>query len=126
MNRLVVIALALLCMSCAATQSRPEINLSYEEATSLWETNKDRPEFQEYLEAFTQWNNQLELDTRNGCFPKGDEQVTILLVVTDRAVIEPVFSSIGGAKAECFRMTYLGLEVAKPPFSPLVLQLNMQ
>jgi len=113
-------------VSQASAQPRPEISWSYEEATSLWAKDKDRVEFQRYLKDFTDWNNRFHLDSKNGCFQKGEEPVTLLLVITDRAVIEPVFSSIGGPKAECFRMSYLGLKVGPPPFSPLVIQLNMQ
>lgn len=108
------------------TQLRSEIALTYEEATSIWEKNKDRAEFQKYLKDFTDWNNHFRLDTRKGCFDKGKESIVLLLVITDRAVIEPVITNIGGAKAECFRMSYLGLKTGSPPFSPLVIQFNIQ
>ena len=107
-------------------QLRPGIALSYEEATSIWAENKDRAEFRKYLKDFTDWSNHFKLDTRNGCFNKGKEPVVMLLVVTDRAVIEPVITNIGGAKAECFRLSYLGLKTGPPPFSPLVMQFNIQ
>ena len=125
-SRLVLVVLAVLGVSHAAAQSRPELNLSYEQANSIWQKDKDHADYQEYLDAFTQWNNHFKLDTRGDCYAKGKEPVTILLVVTEHAVIEPVFSSVGGAKAECFRMSYLGLKVAKPPISPLVIRLDMQ
>ena len=124
-RKLIFVALTMLSASCVSAQSRPELDLSYEQATSIWQKNRDRADYQTYLEAFTQWNNHFQLDTRGDCYAKGTEPVTVLLVVTERAVIEPVFSSLGGAKAECFRMSYLSLDVAKPPFSPLVIQLNM-
>jgi len=109
-----------------STQLRPEIALTYEEATSIWAKNKGRAEFQKYLKDFTDWSNHFKLDTRKGCFDKGKEPVVLLLVITDRAVIEPVITNIGGAKAECFRMSYLGLKTGPPPFSPLVIQFNIQ
>lgn len=84
---------------------RPEIALSYEEATSIWAKNKGRPEFHKYLKDFTDWSNHFQLDTKDGCFSKGEEPVVLLLVITDSAIIEPVLTNIGGAKAECFRMS---------------------
>jgi hypothetical protein len=126
LHRTLIVILIFLTASCASAEPRPEIDLSYEQATDIWQSNKERKDFQTYLDAFTEWNNHFQLDTRNDCYAKGSEPVTILLVITDRAVIEPVFSNIGGAKAECFRLSYLGLKVAEPPFSPLVIQLNMQ
>jgi hypothetical protein len=99
---------------------------SYEEAIATFNRDKDRPEFQRYRDEFIEWSNHFELDTRNNCYSKGAEPVKLLLVITSRAVIEPVISSIGGSKAECFRLSYLARKVKPPPYEPLVIELNMK
>ena len=99
---------------------------SYDEAASTFNRDKDRPEFQQYLDEFLQWSNHFELDTRNNCYSKGPEPVKLLLVITSRGVIEPVISNIDGPKAECFRLSYLGRKVKPPPYEPLVIELNMK
>ncbi len=110
----------------ALSQVLAPAQMTYEQALNVWETTKDREQYQSYAQAFAQWNNHFQLDTRNGCYAKGKEPLTILLVISDKAEIGPVMSSVGGEKAECFRLTYLGLKVGAPPFSPLVIRLNIE
>ena len=116
--------LALVPMASAEAQLRGPA--SYPEALDVFNRDKDRPEFRQYLGEFVRWSNRFKLDTRNGCHTKGTGPVKLLLVITSRGVIEPVMSNVDGPKALCLRMSYSGQKVKPPPYEPLVIQLSME
>jgi len=121
---ILILALALAQLSSTA-DAQAEHEMTNAQALQIWNSTKDREQYQSYGQAFAQWNNRLQLDTKNSCYSKGDEQVTLLIVISDKGEIGPVFTSLEGEKAECFRLTYQGLKFDVPPFSPLVLKLVM-
>jgi hypothetical protein len=121
---ILILALALAQLSSTA-DAQAEHEMTNAQALQIWNSTKDREQYQSYGYAFVQWNNRLQLDTKNSCYSKGDEQVTLLIVISDKGEIGPVFTSLEGEKAECFRLTYQGLKFDVPPFSPLVLKLVM-
>jgi hypothetical protein len=45
---------------------------------------------------------------------------------SDSGVVVEVLSDVDNAKSKCFRKSYLGIPVPKPPFSPLVLHKIME
>jgi hypothetical protein len=121
---ILILALALAQLSSTA-DAQAEHEMTNAQALQIWNSTKDREQYQSYGHAFAQWNNRLQLDNKNSCYSKGDEQVTLLIVISDKGEIGPVFTSLEGEKAECFRLTYQGLKFDVPPFSPLVLKLVM-
>jgi hypothetical protein len=122
---ILILALAQLSSTVDA-QALAEHELTNAQALQIWDSTKDREQYQSYGYAFVQWNNRLQLDTKNSCYSKGDEQVTLLIVISGKGEIGPVFTSVEGEKAECFRLTYQGFKFDAPPFSPLVLELVMK
>lgn len=104
--------------------------LSHVDAKKTWEQSKDRADYQQYADEFTQFNNSRHLDEKDGCYGLSPGPVTIFLIITHSttakfAVVEQVVSDVDNAKAQCFRKTYTGLPTKVPPYSPLILQMKM-
>ena len=96
----------------------------------MWKQQRFRSGYEDYLNAFTDYNNANRLDERDGCYKKPGGPLTMYLVIankpTDRqAVIESVVADADSVKAACFKKAYLGLRMKLPPFSPIVLRFRM-
>jgi len=110
--------------------ARAATSLSYAEAEVAWKQVRDRPQYQSYVAEFTQYNNSLHLDDKDGCYKLSPGPVNLFLVIThtgssEFAVVERVLSSVDNPKARCFMRTYEGLRTKVPPFLPFVLQMGM-
>jgi len=104
--------------------------LSFSEAERIWQQNKDKPEYQTYAAEFTQFNNSLHLDEKDGCYGQGTGPVRLLLVITHPAGepyarITQTVTDVDNAKAQCFRKSYRGIQTKVPPFLPFVFQMDM-
>jgi len=104
--------------------------LSFADAKKIWEGSKDKKEYQGYLSEFVQFNNRLQLDTKDGCFALGKEPVELMLVITRSnnekfAVVGQVLADTDSAKARCFKKSYNGVSTKIPPFIPFVLHMTM-
>lgn len=106
-------------MSVLNLDAKADIDLE-----DIWESSKNTEGFNDYLNEFAQWNNSFGLDTKHGCYDKSPEAVTLFLLFTDKGIIESVKSNSNTEKALCFKKTYKGLKVKKPPFSPLVIKMD--
>jgi len=107
-----------------------ELPSAFQAAEAIWKASKDLPEYQTYSSEFIKFNNQFQLDTRDGCYALGKEIVGLMLVVTSRdsgrfAVVEQVLSGVDSEKARCFMKSYKGIRLLAPPFNPFVLQMTM-
>jgi hypothetical protein len=79
--------------------------------------------YDQYMQAFIQYNNSLHLDSQGGCSAIAKTPVTLYIVIVDSYVsyITPI---VDDEKARCFRKLYLGLRVKAPPFSPFVIEMQ--
>jgi hypothetical protein len=105
-------------------------SFTYESAKAIWAGKMNTADYQNYVSAFTQFNNHFGLDTKDGCYALTPGPVNLMLVIThpDRdefAVVEQVLSDVDNAKSRCFKKTYLGIRTKIPPFEPFVLQMGM-
>jgi len=124
----VVAIIALIFVNDALPAVTPS---SYEDALVIWERSKDTAAYQAYAGNFSQFNNRLHLDERDGCYVLAPGPVNLMLVITHSgndqfAVIDEVLSNVNNAKARCFERTYRGVRTKIPPFVPFVLQMGMQ
>ena len=106
-----------------AQDNRPR---TYSEARAVWEGTKGTVAYQTYLSEFTQFNNSLRLDEKDGCFALSSEPVDLMLIIThpDRseyAVVEDALAKVDSPKARCFQKAYRGISTKIPPFVPFVL-----
>jgi hypothetical protein len=120
-----VFALAVCGMATAADAPR-----SYADAQVIWESSREKTEYQNYVAEFTQYNNSLRLDERDGCYSRAPGPVSLMLVISRAhadgfATIEGVFYDVDNAKSRCFERSYSGVRTKPPPFLPFVLQLRM-
>jgi len=104
---------------------------SYVDAEAIWRSSRENTDYQAYVSEFTQYNNSLHLDERDGCYAQPRGLVTLMLVISRAdadgfATIERVFSDVDNAKARCFQRSYTGVRTKLPPFLPFILQLSMQ
>ena len=105
-------------------------NLSYSDATLIWQKHKDTEAYQNYLSEFLQFNNHYRLDEKLGCYNINKEVINMFLVVTHQdpnkfSVIEYVLTEKENQKSLCFKKTYTNLKVKKPPYLPFVIQMRM-
>jgi hypothetical protein len=122
-----LLALVILLTTSAFADDSPQ---RYADAHSLWEKTRDRAEYQQYLDEFVQYNNDLHLDEKDSCYRLAPGSVNLMLVILHRdgeefAVVQSAFSDVDNAKARCFKKTYEGLRTKVPPFLPFALQMAM-
>ena len=123
---------AIMTVFLLLTNSSFAVNLKeFTDAKLYWESTKDRPEYQSYLAEFIQFNNHFKLDSKDGCSAFAEDPVEIMLIIThlDKskfAHIERVFTSEQNAKARCYEKSYKGIPTKIPPYTPFVIQMNMQ
>jgi hypothetical protein len=103
---------------------------SFAEAKKIWDSTKDRKEYQQYIAEFSQFNNYMHLDEKDGCYALAKGPVELMLVITHQgqdeyAVISQVLTNVDNAKAQCFKGSYGGVQTKIPPFFPFVLQMSM-
>lgn len=123
-----VVAASLLAVAVGALAA--QVPSSFIEAKKIWESSRDRKDYQTYSAEFSQFNNHFHLDEKDGCYSLGNEPVELMLLITHKtgepyAEIENVFVNSDSAKSRCFAKTYRGLKTKIPPFLPLVLQMGM-
>lgn len=121
---------AALAFLAAATAFATEPPRQYADAEALWKQTRNDARYQSYAAEFSQFNNHLRLDEKDGCYALGAEPVNLMLVITrpakgEFAVVERVLTDVDGAKARCFRKSYEGVRTKVPPFLPFVLQMGM-
>lgn len=100
--------------------------LSFGEAQKLVRESRQKPGYQEYLSEFVQYSNYIRLDERGGCYLMGSGEVKLVVVLTDKAVIESAVTDVNNEKAQCFRRIYRGTEVKKPPHTPFAIELTIK
>jgi hypothetical protein len=125
------IAVALLTLIFSNVTFAGEEPRTYAEAKTIWQQNQNSAEYQDYVAAFTQFNNHFRLDEKGGCYTLAPGPVSLMLIIThpdngEFAVIERVFADVNTAKAQCFKGTYTGVRTKIPPFYPFVLQMDMR
>ena len=118
--------LALTTVLSAAALAQGDRPRTYSEASEVWERAKGTIAYQTYLSEFTQFNNQLRLDEKDGCYALSSDPVDLMLVITypDRseyAVVEDAVARVDNPKARCFQKAYRGIPTKVPPFVPFVL-----
>ena len=97
--------------------------LSFEEAQKLVQQGKPRPGYKKYLNEFVQYSNYLRLDERGGCYLLAGGEVKLVIVLTDKAIIESAATDVNNEKAKCFKRIYVGVAVKKPPHTPFAIEL---
>ena len=119
MNILKIISLFLLtCMNVNA-QVITEIN-------QLWSKSKDNLEYINYQKEFIEYNNYLGLD--NKCYKRSGNTATIFLFLTNKGEIENVFieSNMSFMQNQCFVNVYKNIPIKPPPFSPLIIKMEIK
>lgn len=104
--------------------------LDFAKAQKIWESTKDRKDYQAYGEEFVRFNNHFKLDEKDGCYGLGSGPVELMLVITHDgksryAKIERVLTDVDNSKASCFKKSYGGVPTKIPPFLPFVMQMKM-
>lgn len=89
----------------------------------LWQQDIAKPGYDQYMQAFVQYNNSLHLDSEGNCYKVAKAPVTLYLVIEDRYVTY-VTPETDDEKSLCFRKSYLGLRTKAPPFSPFVIKMQ--
>ena len=97
--------------------------LSFKEALKMVTDSNLKSGYKEYVKEFNEYNNQAKLGARGGCYLMRDEDVHLIVVITDRGIIESVATDLDNTKAQCFKRAYAGVAVKKPPFSPLAIRI---
>jgi len=121
--------LALTTVLSAAALAQDNRPRTYGEASAVWERAKDTVAYQTYASEFAQFNNQLRLDEKDGCYALSSDPVDLMLVITHRgpsqyAVVEDALARVDSPKARCFQRSYRGISTKIPPFVPFVLQMS--
>lgn len=118
---LVVISLSLVMAACAARPSK-----GYDSALSLATKSKQQSQYNDYVVAFLQSQNDQRLDDNSGCYKiESTKKINLVLVVNEAGVIYDTQTDSDGKKARCFRAAYLNAKMPIPPFSPLAVQMTM-
>jgi hypothetical protein len=92
---------------------------------------KDKAEYEQYVQEFTQFNNHFRLDERAGCYRLDGVPVNLVLVI-DRidgekfANIVNALASTDTQKARCFVESYRGIKTKVPPLLPFVLRMQFK
>jgi hypothetical protein len=97
--------------------------LSYEEAEKLVKQSSQQPGYKEYLNEFSEYSNRILLGARGGCYLLAADQVQLIIVITEKAVIDSAATDVDTEKARCYKRIYIGVEVKKPPHFPFAIQI---
>jgi flagellar motor protein MotB len=101
--------------------------LSFKSAMKLVEDSNRKPGYQEYLKEFNEYNNRVHLGAKGGCYLLAQDDVQLIIVITDKGLIESAATDVDNEKAKCYRRVYVGVSVKKPPYSPLAIRIvNVQ
>lgn len=104
---------------------------TYAEARKVWEQSKNTDQYQAYTSEFVQFNNHFQIDMKSRCYAAGSGSVHLFLIIThpdgeSYALIDRVLSDVDTTKAICFKKAYTGVRAKVPPFTPFVLQMDIQ
>jgi hypothetical protein len=97
--------------------------LSFKEAQKVVQQSRLKPGYEQYLKEFSQYSNHIKLDERGGCYLLASGQIKLIIVLTDKAVIESAVADVNNEKAQCFKRIYRDVEVKKPPHTPFAIEL---
>jgi hypothetical protein len=118
---LVGISLGLLMVACAARPSK-----GYDSALALATKSKQQSQYNDYVIAFIQSQNEQRLDDNSGCYKiEAMSKIDLILIVNEAGVIYDTQTNSDGKRARCFRAAYLNAKMPVPPFSPLAVRLTM-
>lgn len=96
--------------------------ISFAQAEKMVQQSKQKPGYAEYLTEFSRHNNRHKLDSKNGCYLLNGNEIKLILVLNDKAV-ESALADVDNEKARCFKRTYMGAEMIKPPHTPFAMEL---
>ena len=71
-----------------------------------------------YADTWAEFNNQNHLDERDGCYFKADGELTQILKIDGSGKVVGYFADKDNGRSQCWRNTYLGVVIPKPPFAP--------
>jgi hypothetical protein len=86
----------------------------------------DEENYQAYMSEWFTYNNENEIDRRNGCYFLGEEVEKIVLVMDKNGTINNVAIENENEMAKCFQKTFFGVTYPKPPFYPFYHLMNMK
>jgi hypothetical protein len=78
-----------------------------------------------YEDKWDKFNNDNNLDERDGCYQKATGITQQVLVLDNMGMVTEVLADIDNAKSRCFRQTYLHAKFPAPPFAPYYMYLKM-
>ncbi len=71
-----------------------------------------------YADAWAEFNNQNNLDERDGCYFKAEGELIQILEVDKSGKVVGYYTDKDNGRSRCWRATYLGVVFPKPPFAP--------
>lgn len=100
--------------------------ISFEEAFKLFQQSRQKLGYKEYVTEFAQFSNRIRLPERGGCSLLGSGEVKIIVIISEKGVIDSVVTESDSEKAKCYKRNYIGIDVKKPPYSPFAFPIIYQ
>ena len=116
MIRTMILAAALAVVPPVSAQTAT----GFEQANTRAEAQKSsQPDAtSEYADVWANFNNQHDLDERDGCYFKAEGELIQILEIDRSGKVVGYFADKDNARARCWERTYLGVEFPPPPFAP--------
>jgi hypothetical protein len=114
---------AMVCLLlCAVAKAGVD---DYKSADVAWASARARPDFYPFAALDTQ--NWAQLDAKSHCSDKSPGTlVRLVFMMGADGRIADVYADNDSDNAKCFQAAYLGLQLTKPPFSPLPTKMVMR
>jgi hypothetical protein len=116
--------------SCASTQKKvvqklPPDNSSYDSDLLFFRSLDRGPAMDAYTKAIVEWTNRTKFDSRGNCGRFLKQPTLLLLVISADGTVLRATTSTDDKGAQCFRASYIGASVPKPPVAPYATQGRM-
>ena len=78
-----------------------------------------------YARSWEAFNNEQHLDDRDGCYDKGQGELTQILEIDASGKVAGYFADKDDGRTRCWKSAYLGVVFPAPPFEPFYYRMKM-